>query len=97
MCSVNGCRSYIEKYKKDHLVQFHSFPKDKTLCDKWVRFCGPKSKPININVARICSKHFLENQYVVKNDFLSSYGFRPHKHLQTGSYPLTNFAKEKNV
>ena len=45
--------------------QYHSFPKDTTLRNTWVRKCR-RSDGVNPNTARICSLHFSSSQ--LKNE-----------------------------
>ena len=44
-------------------TSFHSFPGNIKLMKKWVLFCKRKDK-INPKTAKICSKHFLDEDFV---------------------------------
>ncbi|VEN46707.1 unnamed protein product [Callosobruchus maculatus] len=69
-CAVMGCSN--NNNKKCNVVpdcRFFSFPKDKKVCDQWILRCYQKHK-FNIKTARICSDHFLENDYCLKEKIL---------------------------
>lgn len=57
-CAVGGCTS---SYKQKGGIIFHSFPRDESLRRKWVRLCNLEN--INPVFARVCSRHFHENDY----------------------------------
>ena len=62
-CAIYGCsNNWGKENLKNEKYSFYRFPRDSNMCIKWINACGRKDK-INTNVARICSKHFLESDY----------------------------------
>ena len=59
-CTVSGCKS---RFKKNKDIRFHRFPRDETIKNEWLSFCGPQNKRFNINSDRICSLHFESKAY----------------------------------
>ena len=57
VCAIYGCTP------KDDSLKLFSFPRDKVVCAKWLRLCG-RADFVNVNTARICSKHFSNNQLI---------------------------------
>ncbi|XP_066951266.1 platelet binding protein GspB-like isoform X15 [Macrobrachium rosenbergii] len=57
-CAVSGCTSSYDN--KDGTI-FHSFPRDESLRERWATFCNRES--LNPAFARVCSRHFHENDY----------------------------------
>ena len=47
---------------------FFRFPKNLEVCEKWMKVCG--HKVINTKTARICSSHFEETDYCLKDRLL---------------------------
>lgn len=59
-CAVFGCSN--NNKKKDHLVRFYRFPKQKNVSQLWINACCRQDK-LCTKSARICSKHFTENDF----------------------------------
>lgn len=70
-CAVVGCSSTSNKKSKYFCLErrFFRFPKDKNICEKWILKCYQRDK-FNIETARICSKHFSENDFERKEKLL---------------------------
>jgi hypothetical protein len=59
-CAVQECRSL--RVAEGRPVIFHSFPKDRNLIKVWKTKCRRKD-PVNEKYARVCSRHFKEDDY----------------------------------
>lgn len=72
MCAVALCNSNNNKECKavESNLRYFSFPSDKILRRKWVQKCYRFSK-FNVNNARICSRHFVEEDYLLKHRILN--------------------------
>lgn len=64
-CVIYGCKSgYKSDLRND--VTLHSFPKDKLLCDKWLRAIPPRKNFALSVYSRVCSLHFTDNDFVTE-------------------------------
>ncbi|XP_037907228.1 THAP domain-containing protein 1-like [Hermetia illucens] len=68
-CAINGCESY--QGKKGSTLRFFRFPKNKTICEEWRKLCE-KSRKIDFKNARVCSKHFLQDDYKLQDILLET-------------------------
>lgn len=69
-CAVVGCLSNNNKKSKTvSSYRFFTFPKNKQICSSWIHNCYQQHK-FNVQTARICSKHFLESDYCMKEKLL---------------------------
>lgn len=69
-CAVVGCSNNNNKKSKDVSdCRFFRFPKDKQVCEQWILKCYQQHK-FNVKTARICSDHFLESDYCLKEKLL---------------------------
>lgn len=69
-CAVVGCSTNNNKKSKDVSdCRFFRFPREKEVCEQWVLKCYQKHK-FNVKTSRICSKHFLESDYCLKDKLL---------------------------
>ncbi|KAL1488835.1 hypothetical protein ABEB36_014630 [Hypothenemus hampei] len=92
-CAVLGCNSNNNrKCKNTCKYRFFAFPlRKKTLVKAWIAKCGQNVK-INVNTARICSKHFLDSDYQLKEKLL---GYPKEKwKLNLDSIPSVHLPKE---
>lgn len=63
ICSVVTCKSHAkQKSKTGEYISFHRFPRDPHLRIEWIRKCF-RQEGFNPENKRICSKHFLEEDY----------------------------------
>ena len=67
-CAVAQCSNYGRKISD---VMYHRFPKDPKFQREWVSRCKRMDK-VNVNTARVCSIHFLPEDYErgLKNELL---------------------------
>lgn len=93
-CAVAGCTNNSDNAKKLKL-SFHVFPKDKNLHKQWQHFCKRKDE-FNTKTARICSEHFLENNYErdLKSELL---GLPPRRKLKESSVPTQKNKNNFNI
>lgn len=63
-CAIFGCNNTNQGKNATVGVKYHMFPKNPTLVKKWVHICG-RSDKINVATARVCSVHFVEEDYPV--------------------------------
>ncbi|XP_055628124.1 zinc finger protein 675-like [Toxorhynchites rutilus septentrionalis] len=69
-CAVSGCINYendIIGPKK----RFFRFPKNRELCSLWINVCEADSD-LNVAKARVCSDHFLDEDYRLKDILLNT-------------------------
>ncbi|XP_017490974.1 PREDICTED: uncharacterized protein LOC108379161 [Rhagoletis zephyria] len=77
-CFVIGCNN---SYERDKSVRLFSLPRDVSLREKWVNFCGQ-----NVGQhAKICSDHFLPEDFV--NLLKVQMGLVKHLILKKGAVP----------
>lgn len=94
-CAVVGCSSNnkikSKNYKPD--CRYFSFPKEKSVCDAWVHKCYQQHK-FNTKTARICSEHFTDDDYCLKEKLLNL----PHNKwkLKPEALPSVNLIKFPN-
>lgn len=71
-CSVIKCKNNSKRKICDENthIKFHTFPKNREIAQKWIKATGKKC--INLKYARICSVHFTENDYLLKNKLMST-------------------------
>lgn len=60
-CAVLKCGTYSRKTKGSNVI-YHPFPKDPDLRKDWISKCERKNS-FNVELARVCSKHFLNTDY----------------------------------
>ena len=70
-CAVSSCTD-VDLHRK-----FHRFPANAQLSQEWVNRCHSDTT-IRVKTARICSKHFLEEDYTQNN------------RLKKGTLPVVN-------
>lgn len=64
-CSVALYSNSLQVTKKKELnISYHTFPKDKKLCNLWINACRRKDE-WNPKTSTICSNHFLEDDFEV--------------------------------
>lgn len=69
-CAVFGCCSSNKKKSKSYTkCRFFTFPRDKKMCAEWIHKCCQKHK-FNIKTARICSKHFTNDDFLLRERLL---------------------------
>lgn len=67
-CAVKSCPNTYHKTKVPHSgikgvqIKYHAFPKNPNYSKLWIQRCN-EEKPINEKYARICSDHFLDEDY----------------------------------
>lgn len=106
-CSVYGCNADNQsKYFTDD-IKFFSFPKDKKMQIVWKRLCG-RGDDFNIRNARICSRHFNEDNYIrnLRHELLG-YVPKTYRPLKNDAIPsislpkdqenMLEFSKEQNL
>ena len=59
ICAIFGCSNHPGHGKG---ISFYRFPKDPDMSKRWVTICRRKDT-FNVKNARICSIHFLTNDY----------------------------------
>lgn len=71
-CIVPGCKNEFYRVKaKDKKVHFHTLPhKRKIVLLRWLAALRRKSPPMNTK-SRVCSDHFLEEDYIQEKTFES--------------------------
>lgn len=69
-CSVRGCKSSSNKKNAQH-IKFFKFPKDKKTCKLWIQACDRDENKINLMNGKICSLHFNEESYILKDRLLN--------------------------
>lgn len=72
-CSVTGCKSDSRNVNEKH-ISFHNFPKDLNLINEWKKRCDKKN--IKIKSARVCSLHFSEESYSLRDRLLPKNKYR---------------------
>lgn len=71
-CAVAGCNSNNNKKSKNMSCSYRyfTFPtSNKEICKLWVQKCYQKSD-FNVKYGRICSKHFSDDDYRIKEKLL---------------------------
>ena len=69
-CAVQNCKSWNMNKNVDKNVKFFSFPTDPEIRNLWMRACGKGT--FNIKNARICSLHFIEDHWRLKDKLLNT-------------------------
>jgi len=64
-CVAPGCTNY---FYKDANVSFHRLPSDKQQLSRWLQSLKRKNMP-NLQYGRVCSEHFVEEDFVKKGRF----------------------------
>jgi len=68
-CVAPGCTNYFYKDALTHLnVSFHRFPSDKQQLKRWLQSLKRTNMP-NLQYGRVCSDHFMEEDFVTKGRF----------------------------
>lgn len=72
MCAVAQCKSNNSKTCKsvEPNIRYFSFPSNEIIRHEWVRSCFRRTE-FNVNYARICSRHFTEEDYLLKHRILN--------------------------
>lgn len=85
-----GCHSDNQAKIVLKNVSFFTFPKNKKMALEWVKLCKRKDK-FNIVNARICSKHFTQEDYVrnLKHELLQ-YNAKNYRSLKREAVPSQN-------
>lgn len=95
-CVVMGCSSNNKKTSKTVSCYrwFFRFPRKKNFCQNWVLKCYQQHK-FNVQTARICPKHFSEDDYCVKEKLLKL----PQNKwkLKNDAMPSLNLIKTENI
>ncbi|XP_055850360.1 THAP domain-containing protein 1-like [Episyrphus balteatus] len=82
-CSVFGCNNSTRT--KQTNTSFHKFPKRNSKISKqWIVFCKRKDL-INIQSARICSLHFVKDDFI--NNIKFDMGFTAYRMLKPDAVP----------
>ena len=61
ICAIYGCNNH-SRHGKEKGITFHRFPKDLSLCKRWVQLCKRKDE-FKVEYARICSIHFAPGDF----------------------------------
>ncbi|XP_055632578.1 zinc finger protein Xfin-like [Toxorhynchites rutilus septentrionalis] len=69
-CAVVGCKNYEGDNHCLRKFKYFVFPKDEQLCRVWVEKCGKND--FDPKKAKLCSNHFGENDYRLKDVMLNS-------------------------
>lgn len=87
ICSVRGCKGNNRRKNYEGNLKFFTFPKNADLCKTWIRCCGKAGK-VNTNTERICSIHFTDDDWLLKDILLNT----PVKkrHLKKDAVPTQN-------
>ncbi|XP_036142797.1 uncharacterized protein LOC105832542 isoform X3 [Monomorium pharaonis] len=90
-CAVATCRNSHRRTRRQ-AVRYHRFPHNPELRKRWVTACGRESltngePPFNINTARICSRHFLEEFYEDESREQIMQGNQKRNRLRSGAVP----------
>lgn len=95
-CSVYGCN--MDNNAKDFCstISFHSFPNDKTVCKRWVYLCRRKDV-FNIKTARICSKHFKPDDFIIPNPVYAQYNLKVKAQVKKTSSPSLFLPMQKEA
>lgn len=100
VCAVLGCKS--SSREKSNSLRYFRFPKDKSVCALWVEKCGRKSL-INTATARVCSLHFMEEDYLLQHRLLE---YSPKKRqlvkdavpsVNLSNFTITTPTKKTNI
>src|SRR5258705_11824602 len=89
LCSVATCQNTRKKTKgKD--IAYHVFPKESKLRAIWINYTKRADKHFNPNNARICSEHFIAEDF--ERDMRHEMGINARRRLQlkTGARPSNN-------
>ncbi|CAH0549831.1 unnamed protein product [Brassicogethes aeneus] len=112
-CAITGCTSNNNKKSKNYSNswRYFTFPTDKEICKLWVEKCHQKHN-FNIKNARICSKHFSDddfcdkekllklpkNKWKLKNDAIPSFNLAKMVKAQTSvQKDSDNRTKKRNL
>ncbi len=69
-CIAPGCTNYY--YNKVKGVHYHRLPlKNRSLLKKWLQMLKRADPPVNAH-SRVCSKHFLQSDYIPGGKFAES-------------------------
>lgn len=88
-CIVLGCKNEFYSAKaKEKTVHFHKLPwKRSTVLQRWLAALKRKNPPIN-SQSRVCSEHFLEEDYIKEKAFESDkLVIRPTNRLKADVVP----------
>lgn len=69
-CAIKNCKNYSSKKIKSVAVKYFQFPKNEH-SKVWITACG-RNDNINVNHARICSDHFNDDDYLLRDQFLNT-------------------------
>lgn len=98
-CAVFGCNNDNQSKNFDRNIRFFTFPKDKKQEQEWIRLCKRKDK-FNALSARICSIHFVANDYV-RNLMHELLGYLPRngriRALKSEAVPSINLPLQQEV
>ncbi|XP_055379040.1 52 kDa repressor of the inhibitor of the protein kinase-like [Condylostylus longicornis] len=85
-CKVKNCKNYEGK-KTEKQIKFFKLPKDEILRAKWLTACG-LNKQCSMNTVKVCSDHFVESDYCLKDVLLNT--TTKKKHLKKEAVPSQN-------
>lgn len=70
-CAIGGCTNH-GRHQKELGILFHRFPKNAEIRLRWINACK-RSDQFNSDIARVCSAHFDESDYIrdLQNELLS--------------------------
>lgn len=89
-CAVVGCKTDYQSKNFAKELMFFRFPNDNTLRKLWLNACKRADK-VNVENARICSKHFDKNSYERNLKFeLLGYSARNRRLLKRDALPTLN-------
>lgn len=96
-CAIYGCSSDNSKKVKDSPLRFYRFPSNENVRKKWISSCCRADK-FNPDIARVCSKHFLESDFLrnLQHEFLN-YTPKSGPKLKADVVPSVNLPKGKIV
>lgn len=97
-CAVLGCSANnVSKEYRENPFRFYTFPKDEIVRERWIFACGRADK-FKANTARICSRHFSENDFVrnLQHELLN-YTTRRGPKLKPGATPNLCLPVNKTV
>ncbi|KAJ8914789.1 hypothetical protein NQ315_014531 [Exocentrus adspersus] len=97
-CAVCRCNSDNQSKKNPYSdIKFFHFPKDETLCKKWLLATKREDK-FNLKTACICSKHFQDTDYKLNLQHeLLNYKPKRYRGLKDDAVPSLNLPSRTNI
>ena len=90
-CVLLGCNN-----KPSELITLHQFPKDKDVCQDWIKFvCNRQPNWKLKKTSCLCSVHFLENDFLNWQQVVSGYAKKLQR--KTDAIPSVYTDERDNV